>query len=187
MDRRRVSATTSVGLAEYLLSHSLTLHSATRCCAGLFSIPKSCASRCPWWPSFERSSTGISSQETQLRWQGQRGKAQTSSASRGRLQHVPLLLVSNLHGEFEALHLEHYSINYFEPLHAIKGHLVNLFAELPPLLPSPNKQETEQLLSACLQKKKTTGANLRATAIVLRQFLTGQLSTEKHVTWLTFF
>lgn len=68
----------------------------------------------------------------------------------------------------------------FEPLHAIKGHLVNLFAEVPALLPSQVKRETEQLLATCLQKKKTTGADLRATAIVLRQFLTGKVTNEIH-------
>ena len=98
----------------------------------------------------------------------------------GGLQLVPLLLVDNPHGDLQELHLEHYSINDFEPLHAIKGHPVNLFAKVPALLPSQVKRETEQLLVTCLQKKRTTGADLRATAIVLRQFLTGKVTNEIH-------
>ena len=107
------------------------------------------------------------------------------AAHLGGLQCVPLLLVNNPHGDLEALHLHHYSITDFEPLHAIKGHLVNPFLELPLLLLSQVKHETEQLLAACLQKK-TTGADLRATAIVLRQFLTGKVSNEIHTLLDTF-
>lgn len=95
----------------------------------------------------------------------------------GGIQRVRLLLVDNPCGDIEALHLESYSINDFEPLHAIKGHLVNLFAELPCLLPSTVKHETDQLLATCL-RKKITGAYLRATAILLCQFLTGKVSSE---------
>ena len=71
----------------------------------------------------------------------------------GGLQRVPLLLVDNPHGDLQELHLEHYSINDFEPLHAIKGHLVNLFAEVPALLPSQVKRATEQLLATCFRRR----------------------------------
>ena len=57
----------------------------------------------------------------------------------GGLQRVPLLLISNPQQNLKALHLEHYALNDFEPLHAIKGHLTNLFAELPYLLPATVK------------------------------------------------
>lgn len=61
---------------------------------------------------------------------------------------------------------------------------LSAYLELPLLLPSQVKHETEQLLAACLQK--TTGADLRATAIVLRQFLTGKVSNEIHTLLDTF-
>ena len=83
----------------------------------------------------------------------------------GGLQHVPLLLVSNPRENTKALHLDHYSFNEFVPLHALKGHLTNLFAELPFFLLPSLKQEVDQVLAVCL-RKQITGADLLATAIV---------------------
>ena len=98
----------------------------------------------------------------------------------GGLQRVPLLLVSNPSEDIKALHLEHYAINDFEPLHAIKCHLINLLAELLHLLPPTIKGDFQQLLDACLWKEKVTGADLRATAITLCQYLTGKVPVEVH-------
>ena len=89
------------------------------------------------------------------------------------LQRVPLLLITNPKEDLKALNLDHYAISDFEPLHAIKGHLINLFAELPHILPNNIKGGANQLLAACLRKEKITGADLRATAIVLYKFLSG--------------
>ena len=96
----------------------------------------------------------------------------------GVLQRVPLLLITNPKGSLEELNLLHYAISDFEPLHGIKGHLINLFAELPHILPETIKANVNQLLSTCLRKEKVTGADLRATAIVLCKFLSGKVSTE---------
>ena len=93
---------------------------------------------------------------------------------------MPLLLVSNPSEDIKALHLEHYAINDFEPLHAIKCHLINLLAELPHLLPPTIKGDFQQLLDACLWKEKVTGADLCATAITLCQYLTGKVPVEVH-------
>ena len=66
----------------------------------------------------------------------------------GGLQHVPLLLVSNPQEDIKALHLDHYSLNDFEPLRVLKGHLINMFAEIPFLLSSTLKQEVDQVLAS---------------------------------------
>lgn len=52
----------------------------------------------------------------------------------GGLQRVPLQLVSNPREDMKALYLDHYTLNDCKPLHALKGHLTNLFAEIPFLL-----------------------------------------------------
>lgn len=90
---------------------------------------------------------------------------------------VPLLLITSPTDNLKALNLEHYAISDFEPLHGIKGHLINLFAELPHILPDNIKGEVNQVLAACL-RKKITGADLRATAIVLCKLLSGRASPE---------
>ena len=96
----------------------------------------------------------------------------------GGLQRVPLLLITNPKSSLESLSLQHYAINDFEPLHGIKGHFINLFAELPYILPNNIKPDVNQLLRSCLRKEKVTGADLRATAIVLFKFLSGKVATE---------
>ena len=79
--------------------------------------------------------------------------------------------MSNPEEDINTLHLEQYALNDFEPLHAIKGHLINLFAEIPFLLPHNLKQEVDKVLSLCLHKQKITGADLSAGTIVLCQLL----------------
>ena len=54
--------------------------------------------------------------------------------STGGLQFAPLLLIGNSQHNLKILHLEHYTVNDFQPLHVIKGHSMNLFTEFPYLL-----------------------------------------------------
>lgn len=96
----------------------------------------------------------------------------------GGLQRVPLLLLTNPKDNLKALNLDNYALNDFEPLHAIKGHIVNVFTELPHILPDNIKGGVTQLLSTCLRKEKVTGADLRATAIVLFKFLSGRVTSK---------
>ena len=86
--------------------------------------------------------------------------------------------ISNPSEDIKVLHLEHYLLNDFEPLHAIKGHLINLCAELPCILSHTVQGDFNQLLTAWLRKEKVTGADLHAIAITLCQFLTGKICTE---------
>ena len=52
-------------------------------------------------------------------------------------------------------------------MHDLKGHLYNLLAEIPNLLPSQLGRECQQLLDATLPKQKVSGAYLRVAAIKL--------------------
>ena len=54
--------------------------------------------------------------------------------STGGLQLAPLLLIGKSPHNLKTLHLEHYTVNDFQPLHVIKGHSMNLFTEFPYLL-----------------------------------------------------
>ena len=112
------------------------------------------------------SETGANSQGARLMWR-QQGLQRTTSR-----------IISNPSEDIKVLHLEHYLLNDFEPLHATKGHLINLYAELPCILSHTVQGDFNQLLAACLQKEKVTGAELHATAITLCQFLTGKICTE---------
>ena len=73
----------------------------------------------------------------------------------GGLQRVPLLLITNPKGNLEALHLQHYCIMDFEPLHGIKGHLINLFAELPHILPSHLKVILANCLAHAYERRRS--------------------------------
>lgn len=52
-----------------------------------------------------------------------------------------------------------------EPLHALKGHLANLFAELPHILTGYLKETCKKVIETSLDKDKITGADLRRLAI----------------------
>ena len=55
-----------------------------------------------------------------------------------------------------------------EPLHDIKGHLLNLLSEIPLILPPPAlKQACQQILETTLPKGTVCGALLRTAAIKL--------------------
>ena len=50
------------------------------------------------------------------------------------IQRVPTLLLLNPTGELSDLNLEQYTVLECEPLHDLKGHLINICKELPYLL-----------------------------------------------------
>ena len=55
-----------------------------------------------------------------------------------------MLLLTNPKGSMKELSLKDYAISDFESLNSIKGHLVNLFAELPHILPEDIRADVEQ-------------------------------------------
>ena len=64
-------------------------------------------------------------------------------------QRVPTLLIHNPKLSLSSLNLHHYTIIDCEPLHALKGHLHNLFAELPHILSGDLKDECQHILTQC--------------------------------------
>ena len=82
-------------------------------------------------------------------------------------QRVPTLLSLNPTQALSQINLQEYEILDCEPLHDLKGHLLNLLPEVPNLLPQPLKTECQQILDCTLTKQKVSGAVLRTAAINL--------------------
>ena len=81
---------------------------------------------------------------------------------------VPALLLSNPTQQLTSLNLEKYEIVASEPLHDIKGHVINLITELPNILPPGDiKSKCTHLIDCCLAKEKKSGADLRRVVIQL--------------------
>ena len=83
------------------------------------------------------------------------------------VQRVPSLLLLHPEKKLKDINLEHYTILACEPLHDLKCHLINLFSELPSVLPSCIKAECTQHIKKCLSREKKKAAELRATVIQL--------------------
>ena len=82
------------------------------------------------------------------------------------VQRVATLLISYPSQPLANINLQHYMYTILdcEPLHTLKGHLRNMFDELPHVLPAKPKADLEDLLKAD-GRDKVTGADLRTTAI----------------------
>ena len=71
------------------------------------------------------------------------------------VQRVPTLLLLNPKGSLQDLHLEKYCVLDCEPLHDLKGHLINLCKELPYLLQGDARKAIEEIISATVSDKMT--------------------------------
>ena len=78
---------------------------------------------------------------------------------------VPTLLIFDPMQPLSVANIHEYTILDCEPLHTIKGHLLNIMGELPHVLSGESKESFNALVKASLGKDKLTGADLRATAI----------------------
>ena len=63
------------------------------------------------------------------------------------------------------LNLKDYTILDSESLHDLKGHHLNLFSELPYILPASVKDECQTKINLSISKEKTTGTDLRCCLI----------------------
>ena len=84
------------------------------------------------------------------------------------VKHVPALLLTNPTQQLSSLNLDRYEIVATEPLHDIKGHVLNLITELPHILPpGETKAKCIHLIDNCLSKQKKSGADIRRVVIQL--------------------
>ena len=81
------------------------------------------------------------------------------------VQRVPSLLVLQPQQALSTYNLEKYTVLDCEPLHDVKGHLSNLFSEVPYILTRNLREKFESLLAVSLTGDKVTGSDLRSTAI----------------------
>ena len=82
-------------------------------------------------------------------------------------QRVPTLLIHNPSQTLSALNLQQYTVLDCEPLHSLKGHLLNLYEEIPEILEGDLKLKCTQVLNSHIKKEKITGADARSAAIHL--------------------
>ena len=79
---------------------------------------------------------------------------------------VPALLLTNPTQSLSTLNLSRYEVIASEPLHDLKGHIINLITELPYILPSGDTTvQCNHLISNCLAKDKKSGADMRRVVI----------------------
>ena len=97
-------------------------------------------------------------------------------------QRVPSLLLANPTLSLEAVNLQLYTILDSEPLHDLKGHLINLFTELPFILSGNVKETCQRIIQCNLNKEKVKCADLRLTAVHLyHHFLQHYRSDDYHL------
>ena len=82
-------------------------------------------------------------------------------------QRVPTLLTQKPSQSLADLNLNKYEVLDCEPLHDMKGHLLNLLPEIPFILPSNVKDKCQLILETTLPKGTVCGALLRIAAIKL--------------------
>lgn len=79
---------------------------------------------------------------------------------------MPALLLTNPTQNLSDINLDKYEVVASEPLHDIKGHIINIISELPHILPEGDTAtKCTHLITNCLAKKKKSGADLRRAII----------------------
>ena len=89
------------------------------------------------------------------------------------MQRVPTRLINNPSQSLSELNLESYIVLDSEPLHDLKGHLINLLTELPHILSGECKKLTKDLENLLFSKKKNgcSGSDLRVALIEVNNLL----------------
>ena len=98
---------------------------------------------------------------------------------------MPSLLILNPEQALSSLNLEQYTVLDCEPIHDIKGHLANLFEELPYILAAEVRKKCEALLETKLSGGKVTGGDLRTTSIQVLLLLTNEGASSQLILLLT--
>ncbi len=94
-------------------------------------------------------------------------------------QRVPTLLLLNPGQTLTDLNLKDYTVLDCEPLLDMKGHLQNLFDELPAVLDKKLAGEVKAFLDVDLGKDMKTGGDYRLTAIHVLTLLRKRKPTTK--------
>ena len=84
---------------------------------------------------------------------------------------VPTLLILNPTQSLSSLNLGEYTVLDCEPLHDIKGHLLNLFEELPHILSAEIQVQCQELIETNLSRETVTGADIRMMPFMFSSFL----------------
>ena len=80
---------------------------------------------------------------------------------------VPALLLTDPTESILTLGIERYEVVASEPLHDLKGHIINIITELPSII-TPGSEaaiKCTHLIECCLSKEKKSGADLRRVVI----------------------
>ena len=94
------------------------------------------------------------------------------------VQRVPTLLLDTPQLQLQDTNLHKYCILDCEPLHDIKGHLINIFTELPYAITHlPLRKEAVEMLNLVVPKEKPSCGDYRRAAIRLLALLKGKAST----------
>jgi len=83
----------------------------------------------------------------------------------------PALVQPNPQDTLDAINLQHYEIATVEPLHNFKGHMANLFDELPFLLTGNALKEVTKIKDSVLNKNTLRCVDYRKATILLSQAL----------------
>lgn len=86
-------------------------------------------------------------------------------------QRVPSLLLMNPTQSLMTSNLKEYTVLDCEPLHDLKGHIQNVFDELPAILTKPLQSEVKMLIETDLGKDMKTGGDYRLAAVHLLTLL----------------
>ena len=95
------------------------------------------------------------------------------------VQRVPTLLLDNPALPLADMNLQRYCVLDCEPLHDIKGHLANIFTELPHIIADAQlRRDTCDLLDIVVPKEKPSGGDYRRAAIHLLALLKDRASND---------
>ena len=98
---------------------------------------------------------------------------------------VPALLLNNPKQALSSLNLQKSEVVASEPLHDLKGHIMNLLTELPHVLPTGSlRTQCDHVISCCLSKEKKFGADLRRAVIQVFLFLKDSTCSKEVLTLL---
>ena len=97
------------------------------------------------------------------------------------IQRLPMLMFDRPNSTLEELYLEDYEIVPVEPLHAVNGHIINLYEEIPGHLNRDEKVIFEEAIKTSFAGKESKrGCDYRKSLIDCTSFLRYKIDPEYH-------